>query len=142
MNDGDIVKFFLPSPTHANCHLVQKGQIGHMPIYYCRQSKTFWLLKMQITGARYLVQYKCGVGIIDPETCIEVPEKWKGDPQTIGIDVSTWQDFHVPDYATHLEGIKALIRQGDFIALIDEEHRVTHHVTLNDQDELVQNPID
>lgn len=142
MKMGTTVKFFLPSPTHGDCHLIQKGQIGHMPLYYCRQSKTYWLLKMQITGARYLVQYNLEAGVVDQENCVDVPEEWKGDPQTIGIDISTWQDFHVPDFAMHLEGIKILIAQGDFIALIGEEHRITHHVTLNDQGELVQNRID
>jgi len=127
------MRYFLSSPAAQNSRLVQKGQDGSMPIYHCQTSNTFWILTMQISGERHLLKYDPQAGTVDRNESTEVPSDWEGEPQTIGIDHITWQDFQHPEYAHNLQGIKDLILNGDYVCLIDDHNRITHLLTLDSQ---------
>lgn len=135
------MRYFLESPARKGGRLNPKGQIDSMPIYHCKETNTFWLLMMKMSGKRYLLRYDPDAGTVDSSTAVIVPDDWEGEPQTIGIDYTTWQDMGLPDYAHTRSEISKLIRNGDFVCLVDESNRVTHLITIGEHGQLVPRPL-
>ena len=133
--------YYLDSPVAEGSKLTQKGQIGSMPIYHCKHSNTFWILEMVITGDRFLVKYDPETGTVDQAQRFAVPSDWSGEPQTIGIRQTTYHDLMHDDNRHNLEGIRQLIRGGDYVCLIDDANHVTHLFTLDQEGNLQTQPI-
>lgn len=135
------MRYFLESPAAKGKKLMHKGQVQTMPIYHCHHSDTFWVLMMSALGKRHLVPYDPKSGMIDSSTSIAVPEDWEGEPQTIAIDHTTWQDLNHPDYSHQLRGIRDLIQNGDSVCLVNDSNQMTHVLSVDSSGNLTPRPI-
>lgn len=87
-----MAKYYLKNPKNHNDILIKRGQAGDQPIYKAKQGNEHFHLSMDGEGHRWLVEID-GSTQKRVGTPTFVPDDWRGEPDAITIERSTYDNL-------------------------------------------------